>query len=93
MIVIYSHSVKVVNGTLEISHEAVNVTDGWVSRGILWDEDQRLPVVFESLVVFPTQTWKQSLTWFLSTASDKQLDKLNTEAVKIILNYWNQEAI
>lgn len=28
MIVIYSHSVKVVNGALEISHEAVNVTDG-----------------------------------------------------------------
>lgn len=28
MIVIYSHSVKVVNGALKISHEAVHVTDG-----------------------------------------------------------------
>lgn len=92
MIVIYSHSVKVVNGALKISHEAVHVTDGWVSRGILWDEDQSLPVVFESLFVFPTQTsWKQSLTWFLSTPTDKQLDKLTTEAVKIILNHCNQK--
>ncbi len=55
VMVVYSHSVKVVDGTLKISHEAVHITDGWVSGGILWDEDQSLPVVFESLFIFPAQ--------------------------------------
>lgn len=60
---------KVVDGALEVSHEAVHISNDRVGWGVLRDENQGLAVVLQRLDILPIGEQKQQIGQFSNDQS------------------------